>query len=93
MAIENKNRNAQEDASIEVAEASRETTWKSKSYMGSFFVGDFDISMAFPFPEQPKEDQQIGDDICNKVDAWKTSSSENGPSKFSITVNASKITM
>jgi alkylation response protein AidB-like acyl-CoA dehydrogenase len=70
MAIENKNRNAQEDASIEVAEASRETTWKSKSYMGSIFLGDFDISMAFPFPEQDPEDKKIGDQFCAKIEEW-----------------------
>ena len=45
MAIENKNRTAEEDASINVAEESREMEWKSKSYMGSIFVGDFDIDI------------------------------------------------
>merc|ERR1712093_464152 len=38
--------------------------------MGSIFMGDFDIQMAFPFPEQAPEDKKIGDDICAKVDAW-----------------------
>ena len=70
MAIENKNRNEQEDASIEVAEESREHTWKSKSYMGSIFVGDFDINMAFPFPEQDPNDKKIGDDFCAKLHEW-----------------------
>ena len=70
MAIENKNRNAQEDASIEVAESSRESKWKSKSYMGSIFIGDFDINMAFPFPEQDPVDKQIGDEFCAKLELW-----------------------
>ncbi|MEC7988118.1 MAG: acyl-CoA dehydrogenase family protein [Myxococcota bacterium] len=68
--IENKKWNKEEAASIAVAETSREETWKSKSYMGSIFMGDFDIQMAFPFPEQAAEDKKIGDEICAKVDAW-----------------------
>jgi len=70
MAIENKNRSAAEDESLQVAEESRETTWKSKSYMGSIFLGDFDISMAYPFPEQEPGDKKLGDEYCAKVDAW-----------------------
>jgi alkylation response protein AidB-like acyl-CoA dehydrogenase len=70
MAIENKNRNAEEDASIEVAEASRESSWKSKSYMGSIFIGDFDIKMAYPFPEQDPEDKKIGDEFCAELEQW-----------------------
>ena len=67
MAIENKNRTAEEDASINVAEESRETQWKSKSYMGSIFVGDFDISIPHRggrgFPEQDPVDKAAGDRI------------------------------
>lgn len=68
--IENKNRTAAEDASIAVAEASRETDWKSKSFMGSLFMGDLDIRMVYPFPEQAPVDRAIGDDLCERVDAW-----------------------
>ena len=68
--IENKNRNKNEDASIAVAEESREESWKSKSYMASIFVGDFDIDMAFPYPEQDPSDRKIGDDICERVRLW-----------------------
>lgn len=68
--IENKNRNKNEDASIAVAEESREESWKSKSYMASIFVGDFDIDMAFPYPEQDPTDRKIGDDICERVRLW-----------------------
>ena len=74
MAIENKNRSAAEDASISVAEESREGSWKSKSYMASFFVGDFDMSIpmrdGLGFPEQDAEDKRIGDEICEKVETW-----------------------
>jgi len=68
--IENKNRSDAEDASIAVAEASRELDWKSKSYMASIFMGDLDQDMIFPFPEQDPKDKAIGDEICARVDAW-----------------------
>jgi alkylation response protein AidB-like acyl-CoA dehydrogenase len=70
MPIENKNRSTAEDDSLQVAEESRDTTWKSKSYMGSIFLGDFDISMAYPFPEQEPGDKKLGDEYCAKVDTW-----------------------
>ena len=70
MPIENKNRNAAEDESLQVAETSRESKWKSKSYMASIFLGDFDISMAYPYPEQEPADKKIGDEYCAKVDQW-----------------------
>lgn len=74
MAIENKNRNAEEDASINVAEESRETEWKSKSYMASIFLGDFDTSIpdrnGKGFPEQDKTDKAIGDEVLRKISAW-----------------------
>ena len=68
--IENKNRNQEEDKSIAVAEESREANWKSKSFMASMFMGDLDVSMCFPFPDQEPEDKAIGDDWVAKVDAW-----------------------
>ncbi len=68
--IENKNRNKDEAASIAVAEDNRELDWKSKSFMASMFMGDFDASMCFPFPVQAGDDKAIGDAMCAKVDAW-----------------------
>ena len=68
--IENKNRNQEEDKSIAVAEESREADWKSKSFMASMFMGDLDVAMCYPFPEQTPEDKAIGDEWCAKVDAW-----------------------
>jgi alkylation response protein AidB-like acyl-CoA dehydrogenase len=74
VAIENKNRTAEEDASINVAEESRETEWKSKSYMASIFVGDFDIDIPMRkgagYPSQEIEDKLVGDELCEKIDAW-----------------------
>jgi alkylation response protein AidB-like acyl-CoA dehydrogenase len=68
--IENKNRNKEEDKSIAVAEDSRESSWKSKSFMGAMFMGDLDVSMCYPFPDQAPEDKAIGDEWVAKVDAW-----------------------
>ncbi len=70
--IENKNRNKEEDKSIAVAEESREADWKSKSFMASIFMGDLDVSMCFPFPEQDAEDKAIGDQWVQKVHEWCT---------------------
>ncbi len=68
--IENKNRNAEEARSIQVAEESRELDWKSKSFIASLFMGDLDIRLADPFPGQDPADKVLGDEICARVDAW-----------------------
>ena len=68
--IENKNRNVEEAASIAVAEDNRELDWKSKSFMASMFMGDFDVTMCFPFPAQDPADKAEGDAMCAKVEAW-----------------------
>jgi hypothetical protein len=70
--IDNKNRNTAEDNSIAVAELAREVDWKSKSFMAAMFMGDLDMSMCFPFPEQSDGDRAIGDEICARIDAWAT---------------------
>ena len=54
--IENKNRNQEEDKSIAVAEDSRESDWKSKSFMSSMCLCDLDVGMCYPFPSQDPED-------------------------------------
>lgn len=63
-------RSAAEEQSMAVAEASREQEWKSKSFIAALFMGELDISLAFPFPLQNPEDKAIGDAICRDVDAW-----------------------
>lgn len=68
--IDNKNRSQEEDASIAVAEVSRELDWKSKSFIGSLYMGDLDAGLAFPFPEQSAEDKAAADDLIARVDAW-----------------------
>ncbi len=69
-AIENKNRNIEEAKSVAVAEDSRELDWKSKSFMASMFMGDIDMGMAYPFPEQSPEDKAAGDAVIAKIRAF-----------------------
>jgi alkylation response protein AidB-like acyl-CoA dehydrogenase len=68
--IENKNRTQEEAKSIQVAEESRELDWKSKSFMGSMFMGELDMGLAFPFPLQSEEDRREGDAVIEKFEAW-----------------------
>jgi alkylation response protein AidB-like acyl-CoA dehydrogenase len=68
--IENKNRTAEEAKSIQVAEESRELDWKSKSFMGSLFMGDLDMNLAHPFPTQSDSDRAEGDAVIAKFEAW-----------------------
>jgi alkylation response protein AidB-like acyl-CoA dehydrogenase len=68
--IENKNRSAAEDRSIQVAEDSRELAWKSKSFTAGLYMGQLDLPAAFPFPRQDPADAAIGDEVCARVDAW-----------------------
>ena len=68
--IENKERNEQEQEALEVAEASRETIWKSKSFIASLFLGELDMHLCSPFPFQKKDDDEIGEKFCQKIDAW-----------------------
>ena len=70
MPIENKNRSAAEDASLQVAEESRQSEWTSKSLMREMFLGNFDVSLCYPFPEQDPQDAKIGDEYCAKVEEW-----------------------
>ena len=59
--IENKNRSEQEQQSLEIAEASREVDWKSKSFVASLYMGDLDLNLCFPYPYQADEDKKIGE--------------------------------
>ena len=59
-----------EKQSLAVAEDSRETDWKSKSFMASMFMGDLDVEMSYPFPEQDPADKAEGDALLEKLNAW-----------------------
>lgn len=68
--IDNANRSKEEDASVALAELGRELTWKSKSFIGSMYMGDLDDQLCFPYPEQAPADKAEGDELIAKVDAW-----------------------
>jgi alkylation response protein AidB-like acyl-CoA dehydrogenase len=48
-------------AALEVAEASRETTWRHPSFGSEMFMGRWRSDLVFPFPEQPPDDKAEGD--------------------------------
>ncbi len=54
--------------SLEVAEAARQTEWKSPSFMGEFFMGRFRPELVFPYPEQPEEDRRIGNIYLKEIE-------------------------
>ena len=68
--ISNKNRSRDELASLTFAEENRQQQWKSKSFLASIYMGDLDIRLCTPFPEQAKADREVGDKLCDQVDQW-----------------------
>ena len=46
---------------MEVAEASRETEWEKPSFVGQLFLGNLDLDLIHPFPEQPEADKAEAD--------------------------------
>src|SRR5213078_40666 len=55
---------------MEVAEASRETEWEKPSFVGQLFLGNLNIDLIHPFPEQPAEDKAIGDAYLPKLERF-----------------------
>src|SRR5438132_4637346 len=55
---------------MEVAEASRETEWEKPSFVGQLFLGNLDVDLIHPFPEQPPEDKAIGDEYLPKLERF-----------------------
>lgn len=60
------------DQAMEVAEEAREKM-ERESFGGKLFMGNFDPSMLFPFPEQSAEDKKIGDEFIEKLTKILTS--------------------
>lgn len=54
-------------ASLDVAEDSRDTEWKAPSFVSDLFKGDFNWDQIHPFPMQSAEDKKIGDDYMAKL--------------------------
>jgi len=61
-----RNRN-DEQRSLEVAEAARETLWQRPSIVGQMFMGQLPAGLLFPFPDQAPADRAAGDAVLAKV--------------------------
>jgi hypothetical protein len=55
---------------MEVAEASRQTEWEKPSFVGQLFLGNLDIDLIHPFPEQPPEDKAVADEFLPKLERF-----------------------
>ena len=55
---------------MEVAEASRETEWEKPSFVGQLFLGNLDVDLIHPFPEQPAADKSEADDFLAKLERF-----------------------
>ncbi len=57
-------------ASLEVAEESREESWKHPSFVGDLFTGKVRWDLVFPYPEQEASDRKIGDEFLKKLETF-----------------------
>ncbi|HSP15417.1 MAG TPA: acyl-CoA dehydrogenase family protein [Thermoanaerobaculia bacterium] len=55
---------------MEVAEASRETDWEKPSFVGQLFLGNLNLDLIHPFPEQPAADQAEADEFLNRLERF-----------------------
>src|SRR5213075_1524628 len=55
---------------MEVAEASRETEWEKPSFVGQLFLGNLNLDLIHPFPEQPAADKAVGDEFLPKLERF-----------------------
>jgi alkylation response protein AidB-like acyl-CoA dehydrogenase len=55
---------------MEVAEAARQTDWEKPSFVGQLFLGNLDLDLIHPFPQQPAEDKAEADDFLNKMERF-----------------------
>jgi len=56
-----------EQRSLEVAEAARETVWQRPTIVGQMFMGQLPAELLFPFPDQLPFDRAVGDAVLAKV--------------------------
>lgn len=62
--------NEKKQQAFEITEEAREKEYKHPSFGGQLFMGNFNPSLLFPFPEQSPEDKKIGDDFIEKLEAY-----------------------
>lgn len=62
--------NVQKKEALEVTEAARQKEYRQPSFGGKLFMGNFDPSLLFPFPEQSEEEKRIGDAFLEELEAF-----------------------
>src|SRR5581483_10133767 len=55
---------------MDVAEASRETEWEKPSFVGGLFLGNLNVDLIHPFPEQPAADKAEADDFLKRLERF-----------------------
>jgi len=55
---------------LEMAEASRERSWKYPTFAGELFMGRFPWNIVFPFPAQSDQDRAAGDTFLASMDEF-----------------------
>ncbi|HEU4520987.1 MAG TPA: acyl-CoA dehydrogenase family protein [Thermoanaerobaculia bacterium] len=55
---------------MEVAEASRETEWEKPSFVGQLFLGNLDLDLIHPFPQQPEADKAEADEFLKNLERF-----------------------
>jgi len=55
---------------MDVAEASRETEWEKPSFVGGLFLGNLNVDLIHPFPEQPAADKAEADEFLNRLERF-----------------------
>ena len=55
---------------MEVAEGARETEWEKPSFVGDLFLGNLNIGLIHPFPEQPASDKAEADEFLKKLERF-----------------------
>jgi alkylation response protein AidB-like acyl-CoA dehydrogenase len=64
-----KGNEGQRDA-MQVTEDARDKEYRQPSFGKKLFMGDFDPSLAFPFPEQSEADRKVGDEFIAKLETF-----------------------
>lgn len=67
MSLFDKRMSKEEKASLELAEDSRQHEWKHPSFAARLFQGTLDWSLIHPYPGQPDEDREIGDQFLKRL--------------------------
>ncbi len=70
MSLYDKNIGEEKKASLEFAEASRESEWKYPSFALGLFHGRCDWSLIHPFPAQSPQEKEKGDAFLRKLEAF-----------------------